>query len=112
MSTVAQTTLPDALGDAARDFIAKEHGLLIGAESVPAADGRTFATLDPATGREIATVAQAGAEDVARAVATAREAFENGPWSQVAPSAPGALMMGLGDALEDHPKGQPHNEVR
>ena len=102
MNTVAQPTLPDALSDAARDFITKEHGLLIGAESVPAADGRTFATLDPANGREIATVAQAGAEDVARAVAAAREAFQSGPWSSLAPSARGALMMALADAIEAH----------
>ncbi len=102
MNTVAQPTLPDALGDGARDFIAKEHGLLIGAERVPAADGRTFATLDPANGREIATVAQAGAEDVARAVAAAREAFQSGPWSSMAPSARGALTMALADAIESH----------
>ena len=100
MNTVAQPTLPEALSDAARDFIAKEHGLLIGAERVPAADGRTFATHDPASGREIATVAQAGAEDVARAVAAAREAFQSGPWSSIAPSARGALMMALADAIE------------
>jgi acyl-CoA reductase-like NAD-dependent aldehyde dehydrogenase len=102
MNTVAQPTLPEALSDAARDFIAKEHGLLIGAERVPAADGRTFATLDPANGREIATVAQAGAEDAARAVAAAREAFQSGPWSSMAPSARGALMMALADAIETH----------
>jgi acyl-CoA reductase-like NAD-dependent aldehyde dehydrogenase len=102
MSTATQPTLPDALGDGAREFIAKQHGLLIGADSVPAADGRTFATLDPANGREIATVAQAGAEDVARAVATARAAFQSGPWSSTAPSARGALMMALADAIEAH----------
>jgi len=102
MNTVAQPTLPDALSDCARSFIAKEHGLLIGAESVQAADGRTFATLDPANGQEIATVAQAGAEDVARAVAAAREAFQSGPWSSMAPSARGALMMALADAIEAH----------
>ena len=60
----ATATLPDALGDAAREFIAGPHRLLIGAERLEAADGRTFATLDPATGREIAQVPQAGAEDV------------------------------------------------
>src|ERR1700722_11306080 len=102
MNTVAQPTLPDALSDCARSFIAKEHGLLIGAESVQAADGRTFATLDPANGQEIATVAQAGAEDVARAVAAAREALETVPWSSRAPSARGALMMALADAIEAH----------
>ena len=99
MSTATQSTLPDALGDAARDFIAKEHQLLIGADRVPAADGRTFATLDPASGREIATVAQAGVEDVARAVAAAREAFD-GPWKALAPSERSRLIGALADAIE------------
>jgi acyl-CoA reductase-like NAD-dependent aldehyde dehydrogenase len=99
MSTVTQPTLPDALDDAARAFIAKEHGLLIGAERVPAADGRTFATLDPASGREIATVAQAGAEDVARAVTVARAAFE-GPWKALAPSERSRLIGALADAID------------
>jgi acyl-CoA reductase-like NAD-dependent aldehyde dehydrogenase len=102
MNTVAQPTLPDALGEAARDFIAKQHGLLIGAESVQASDGRTLATLDPASGSEIATVAQAGAEDVDRAVAAARVAFQSGPWSSMAPSARAALIMALADAIEAH----------
>ncbi len=59
----------------ARDFVSRSHRLLIGGEQHDAADGRTFATLDPATGGEIAEVAQGGAEDVDRAVAAAREAF-------------------------------------
>ncbi len=100
MSTVIQSTLPDALGDAARDFIAQEHKLLIGAERVPAADGRTFATLDPSSGREIASVAHAGAEDVARAVAAARAAFASGPWASIAPSERSRLMNALADAIE------------
>jgi acyl-CoA reductase-like NAD-dependent aldehyde dehydrogenase len=100
MTTVAPHPLPDALDDAARDFIAKQHGLLIGAERPAAADGRTFATLDPASGREIATVPQAGAEDVDKAVAAARAAFDGGPWSKLAPSERGRLMNGLADAVE------------
>jgi acyl-CoA reductase-like NAD-dependent aldehyde dehydrogenase len=102
MTTVAQQALPDALGDAAREFISSEHHLLIGSEHVQAADGRTFATLDPASGREIAVVAHAGAEDVARAVAAAREAFESGPWATLAPSARGQLIAALADAIEEH----------
>jgi acyl-CoA reductase-like NAD-dependent aldehyde dehydrogenase len=100
MSIVAQQALPEALGDAARAFVSSEHGLLIGAERVQAADGRTFATLDPSCGREIATVAQGGIEDVARAVAAAREAFESGPWATLAPSARGQLIAALADAIE------------
>jgi len=100
MTTVAPQALPDALDDAARDFIAKQHGLLIGSERLAAADGRTFATLDPATGKEIATVPQAGAEDVAKAVDAARTAFDRGPWSKLPPSERGRLMNALADALE------------
>ena len=73
MSAATETTiaLPDALGQAAREFLARPQHLLIGGERVEAADGRTFATLDPASGREIVRVSQAGPEDVARAAATA-----------------------------------------
>ncbi len=98
MST-ATATLPAALGDAARAFVAKQHGLLIGGERPQAADGRSFATLDPATGREIAAVPQAGAEDVDRAVAAARTAFD-GAWSATAASERSRLINLLADALE------------
>jgi acyl-CoA reductase-like NAD-dependent aldehyde dehydrogenase len=102
MTTIATPALPDALGDAAREFVAGTHGLLIGSECVQAADRRTFSTLDPASGREIAVVPHAGVEDVARAVAAAREAFENGPWATLAPSARGQLIAALADAIEEH----------
>ncbi|MBA3329107.1 MAG: betaine-aldehyde dehydrogenase, partial [Solirubrobacterales bacterium] len=48
--------LPDALSPAAREFAAREHGLLIDGELRPAAGGATFETLDPSTGAAIATV--------------------------------------------------------
>jgi acyl-CoA reductase-like NAD-dependent aldehyde dehydrogenase len=102
MTAVAPSALPDALGDAAREFIAGTHSLLIGSERAQAADGRTFATFDPASGREIAEVPQAGVEDVARAVATAREAFDSGPWAFLAPSERGRLIGALADAVDEH----------
>ena len=45
-----------------------------GAHDAPAADGRTFAKLDPATGAEICRVARSAAADVARAVDVAKQA--------------------------------------
>jgi acyl-CoA reductase-like NAD-dependent aldehyde dehydrogenase len=100
--TTTIDALPDALGDDARAFIAQPHRLLIGAERPDAADGRTFATLDPATGREIAQVAHASARDVDRAVAAARAAFADGPWATMAPSARERLMGALADAIDAH----------
>jgi aldehyde dehydrogenase (NAD+) len=102
-------TLPDALAPAAREFVAREHLLLIGGEAVPAADGRTFATEDPATGRPIADVAYAGAEDVDRAVRAAREAFE-GPWAKLAAAERGRLMGRLADLIDDNAEELAHIE--
>jgi acyl-CoA reductase-like NAD-dependent aldehyde dehydrogenase len=96
------SALPDALSDAARSFAAGPHRLLIGAERPAAADGRTFETFDPSTGRPIAEVAQAGAEDVDSAVRAAREAFEDGRWSGIAASKRTRLMLALADAVEAH----------
>jgi acyl-CoA reductase-like NAD-dependent aldehyde dehydrogenase len=99
--TTASITLPDALGDAAREFVSGPHGLLIGDERPDAADGRTFATLDPSTGQEIAHVAFAGSEDAARAVAAARAAFD-GPWSELPAAGRERLMHDLALAVESH----------
>jgi acyl-CoA reductase-like NAD-dependent aldehyde dehydrogenase len=98
MSTTT-VELPEALGSDARAFIAGEHALLIGDERLPAADGATFATLDPASGRPLAQVPQAGAEDVERAVAAARKAFD-GTWAKLAASGREKLMLALAAAIE------------
>jgi acyl-CoA reductase-like NAD-dependent aldehyde dehydrogenase len=99
MST-ASISLPDGLGAAAREFLSHDQRLLIGSERTDAEDGRTFATLDPATGREVAHVALGGGADVDRAVAAARSAFEDGPWAATPPAAREQLMMALAGAIE------------
>lgn len=47
------------------------------------ASGKTFPTLDPRTGEVIAHVAEGHSEDVDRAVAAARKAFDQGPWPKM-----------------------------
>src|SRR6185503_16298444 len=96
------SALPDALSDPARTFAQGPHRLLIGGERLDAADGRTRETLDPATGQRIAEVPQAGAEDVGRAVAAAREAFDDGRWSGIAAARRTRAMLALADAIEAH----------
>ncbi len=96
------SALPDALSDAARSFAAGPHRLVIGGERLEAADGRTFDTVDPSTGSTIAEVPQAGAEDVDRAVRAAREAFEDGRWSGIAPAKRTRALLALADAIESH----------
>ncbi len=53
------------------------HRMVIGGESVDAADGQRFEVVNPATGSVIATVPLGGREDVDRAVAAARAAFDD-----------------------------------
>jgi acyl-CoA reductase-like NAD-dependent aldehyde dehydrogenase len=97
------TTLPDALSDATRAFVSRTHGLLIGGESVPASDGATFETLDPATGQPIASVPAAGPLDVDRAVSAARKAFdEGGPWRSAPAPQRALLIHRLADVIEQH----------
>jgi acyl-CoA reductase-like NAD-dependent aldehyde dehydrogenase len=97
---MSTATLPDVLSEPARSFAAGPHRLLIGGERPEAADGRTFDTLDPSTGRAIAAVAFAGSEDVDRAVRAAREAFDDGRWTGIAAAARTRAMLSLADALE------------
>jgi acyl-CoA reductase-like NAD-dependent aldehyde dehydrogenase len=100
---MATTALPEELSPAARAFAEKEHGLLIGGASRPAADGRTFDTLDPATGNVIAAVPQAGAADVDDAVAAARAAFEeSSPWRKMSALERGRRIAALADLLEQN----------
>ena len=94
------STLPEQLSEPAREFAAAEHLLLIDGERMPAADGRTFQTLDPATAKPIADVAHAGPEDVERAVQAARRALEEGPWSKAPAAERARLMTRLADLLE------------
>ncbi len=56
--------------------IAAEYGLFTDGEFGPAADGRQFPTINPATEKPLARVALAGQPDVDRAVAAARAAYE------------------------------------
>ncbi|MGA5894173.1 aldehyde dehydrogenase family protein [Streptomyces venetus] len=59
--------------------IAPSYGLFIDGEFADAADGKVFKTVSPSSEEVLSEIAQAGAEDVDRAVKAARRAFEK--WS-------------------------------
>jgi phenylacetaldehyde dehydrogenase len=85
-----------------RQFLAREHKLLIGGEWLDAADGSTFETLDPATGRVLARVPAGGAADVDRAVRAARRAFRDDAWKRIGPSERGRIVWRLADLIEEN----------
>ncbi|MBD8528936.1 MULTISPECIES: aldehyde dehydrogenase [unclassified Massilia] len=68
----------------------------------PALSGETFATTNPATGKVLAQIAACGPEDVDVAVTRAKAAFEDGRWSDLAPSARKQTLLRFADLLEQH----------
>lgn len=71
----------------------KREDMVLGGERVPAADGKTFGVLEPGTGKPFAEVAEAGLEDVERAVRTAYHAFEEGAWPRMSATARGRVLL-------------------
>ncbi|MFK2826334.1 aldehyde dehydrogenase family protein [Bacillus sp. B190/17] len=61
-----------------RDF----YHLIINGEKVKGSKDETFKTYNPATGELVAEVAKASQEDTEKAIAAAREAFDNGKWKK------------------------------
>jgi len=76
----------------------KPGKLIINGEAVDSVSGKTFTTHNPATEEPICTVAEAGPEDVDRAVAAARAAFE-GPWGRMKPADRQKALWKLGDLI-------------
>jgi acyl-CoA reductase-like NAD-dependent aldehyde dehydrogenase len=91
----------------------RPYELLIGGVRRPAADGATFSVGNPATGAELATVAQAGPPDLELAVATAERAFASGVWSDVNATDRGKVLLRVAalvrERLEDFAWAEVHN---
>ncbi|MGH3205259.1 MAG: aldehyde dehydrogenase family protein [Streptosporangiaceae bacterium] len=88
--------------DGVSSYLGQRHRLWIGGQWLDAADGRTFVTYNPATCKPLATVARAGAADVDRAVRAARQSFEDGRWSSMAPAARSRIVWRIGDLILEH----------
>jgi acyl-CoA reductase-like NAD-dependent aldehyde dehydrogenase len=80
----------------------KPGKLIIDGEAVDAASGRTFTTWNPATEEPITDVAEAGPDDVDRAVRAARAAFDSGPWPKMRPAERQKILFRLGDLIQQH----------
>jgi aldehyde dehydrogenase (NAD+) len=86
---------------AAAEFLARPQQLLIDGRRVPSVSGRTFQSLNPATEQVIATIAEGNEEDVNRAVAAARRAFE-GPWRTMRAAERGHILLKWAELLKKH----------
>src|SRR2546425_4980400 len=77
----------------------RREGMLWGGEWPPGASSEPQETVTPATGKVIAHVPKGTDEDVNRAVAAARKAFDGG-WSDTTPRERSERMLKLADAIE------------
>jgi betaine-aldehyde dehydrogenase len=67
-----------------------------------AADGATRDLFNPGNGEKIATIAEAGTADAEAAIAAARKAFDQGPWSALSAAERAALLFKVADAIDAH----------
>ena len=77
-----------------------QYGLFIDGEFVAARKRKTFETINPATAKPLARVAQADASDVDRAVAAARRAWQRS-WSKLRPAERGKYLYRIARALQE-----------
>jgi len=91
---------------AAEDFhsqassISYRNQAFIDGKYVDAASGKTFACVNPATGETVTEIAECDSEDVNRAVASARAAFEDGRWSNLAPGKRKRVLQKFADLMK------------
>ncbi|WP_077619189.1 aldehyde dehydrogenase family protein [Bacillus sinesaloumensis] len=91
-----------SLREKVESFLKGTKKLYINGEFVESASGKTFESYNPATGEVLATVSEAGPEDIDRAVKAARKAFDEGPWSKMTAAQRSRIMYKLADLMELH----------
>ncbi|NHZ70892.1 MAG: aldehyde dehydrogenase family protein [Proteobacteria bacterium] len=87
---------------AAAEAIEPRTNILIDGEWQESHSGDRFETVNPATGLTIADVASGATEDVDAAVRSARTAFADGRWSNLAPRERGQVLIKLAELIEYH----------
>ncbi|KAM5130073.1 LOW QUALITY PROTEIN: cytosolic 10-formyltetrahydrofolate dehydrogenase [Callospermophilus lateralis] len=101
----------DDEGDSDIDYVEKSvnklelrmpHQLFIGGTFVDAEGGQAYDTINPTDGSVICQVSLAQVSDVDKAVAAAKDAFENGRWGKISARDRGRLLYRLADLMEQH----------
>ncbi|GGE60812.1 aldehyde dehydrogenase [Priestia taiwanensis] len=79
--------------------IVRDAKLFIDGEYVDAISGDSFDSINPATNERLASVANAGVEDVKRAITCAKEAFDCGRWSKISVEERSAILCRMSDLI-------------
>ena len=94
---MAENTLQDWQSRAAALHLRNQA--FMGGKFVDSASGKTFDSINPATEEVLTKVAECDSEDINRAVAAARKAFEAGSWSRAAPGERKAVLLKLAELI-------------
>lgn len=89
----------DRLGPAARGHLDRHHRLFVDGRET--GNDKSYALIDPTSGRPFAHATEATAADIDAAVATAQAALE-GPWGKMRPHEREACLHRLADLIERH----------
>ena len=80
----------------------RQTKMLIDGKWLDSTSGRTFETINPATGEVIANVAEGEKPDIDKAVKAARRAFEKGPWKKMNARERGKILVRLAELIEEN----------
>ena len=100
MNEMSKIAAQPAYSEAIARLLQREPALFIDGEWVKSSHDKRIPIYDPSTGREISAMADASDQDVDRAVAAARAAFDDGRWSGLAPYARQRTIEKLADLIE------------
>ena len=89
---MSDNRIPEGLPDRIRHYIGGAHE--------DSADGGTFEVLDPVTNRTYLTAAAGKKADIDRAVASAKKAFDEGPWPRMLPRERSRVLHRIAEIVE------------
>lgn len=84
----------------ARNVKPKLTQILIDGKFVNSVSGKTFQAVNPATHELLGNIQEGDKEDINKAVISAKNAFDKGPWSQITPFERGKYLNKLADLIE------------
>ena len=90
------------ISEAALAFIQRQHKFLVGDQWLAAADGQTLDVYNPSNGEKIASVPSGSKADIDKAVAAARQAFDDSDWSRIKPVDRQKLLWNFADLIEQN----------
>jgi acyl-CoA reductase-like NAD-dependent aldehyde dehydrogenase len=85
----------------AKYSIKAPQSLFIGGKWVAPAGKGTLNVVSPVTEEVLMTFAEANEKDMDKAVAAAREAFDNGPWPRLDPKERGKMLLKVAEKLKE-----------